>query len=261
MARALTKAAVVGAAAAAAMAAPVAAFAAGTGSGGSTAVPGPSGVPGGYQTVVASEQIGSGQTVIDQQIPGTSYTVNVTVPASDTSLVNDYVTVTAGTASSVTVSGDTGVVAVGVDFTTDDTLATKVTGTFTEPVQMEITGPFPSGATAVYWDVDSTSWVAVPSGASTTTPAQGATVTTAAASMTLTQDPDIAVVVPAGSTTAVGAATAAAGGTGAVGNVAGATDVSTGKPFLLEGVLAVMLVGVGGTLAWRFKRLRSLRRG
>lgn len=260
MARALTKAVVAGAAAAVTLAAPVAASAAGTGSGGSTAVPGPSGVPGGYQTVVASEQIGSGQTVIDQQIPGTSYTVNVTVPSGDTSLVDDYVTVTAGTASSVGtggITGDAGVVAVGVDFTTDATLAAKVTGTFTEPVQMEVTGPFPSGRTVVYWDVNTTSWAPVPSGGSTTTPAQDASAGSASVSLELTQDPDIAVVAPASEVSAT-AATAAAGGDA---TVAGATDVSTGKPFVLEGVLAVLMLVGGGTTFWRIRRSRALRRG
>lgn len=255
MTRVVARLAVAGMAVGAALAVPAVAFAAGTGSGGSSAAPGPSGVPGGFQTVVSSQVISSTGTTISGSTGGVQFTA--TVPPTDTNLEDDVFSVTTGVASQISVSGATAVAAIGFDFDTDSTLATKVSGTFTTPVQVSLVGNFPTGTEVEYWDTATSAWVPVTTGSSTTAPADEFAYSQAQITFKLSQDPDVAVVEP-GATVA----TAADAGTGSgTGTVAGATTVSTGKPFVLEGVLAALLMVGGGTTVWRIRRMRAQRQG
>jgi hypothetical protein len=106
----------------------------------------------------------------------------------------------------------------------------KVTGTF-PAITVTVTSPSITAGSTV--DIVTGSGVQSVSGAA---------VTNGSATFTITSDPTVEIVA---ATTATAAATSAGSSSGAI---AGATSGQTGKPFLLEGMVAVALVVIGGLM-------------
>lgn len=213
------------------------AFAAGTGYEGDT---GPTGVPGGYQSIITTQTVQTSGGTVTGTIG--SDTVTVTVPSeafpSGTFTSGMDVTITSGNAGAIGnggVSGDTAVIGIGINIT-DPTTGDKYTGTFPSPITVTIAGTFNPSDAVVLYNATTSSWQTV----------SGATVTASEVSFTITSDPDVAVLSPAATQT---------------GAVAGATTVTTGKPFRLEELIAGALVLMGIVALWRLTRRRPSTRG
>jgi hypothetical protein len=88
----------------------------------------------------------------------------------------------------------------------------------------------------------------------------GAAATNGSATFTITSDPIVEVVAPAATTTAAAGSAGSAGTAGSA--IAGATSGQTGKPFILEGGLAVGLILIGGVMlvGLRLRRRPAWRR-
>ena len=224
-----------------ALAAPAVAFAAGTGY-----TPTPNPTPGGTAsglagTVVSSTTIQPSGGTANATIGSASITVTV---KAGTFTGPVQVVVTDATSSAVTPSGGgTPIVTFGVGIFEN---GTKDTSTF-QAVTVTVNSPSIKAGTTVYF-VTGSGLQAV----------SGASVTNGSATFTITNDPVVEVATATATTTA-----AAAGGTGSSGSaIAGATAGQTGKPFLLEGGLAVVLIVIGGLMlvGLRLRRRPAWRR-
>jgi hypothetical protein len=220
---------------AATLAAPAVAFAAGTGY-----TPTPAPTPGGTAsglagTVVSSTTIQPSGGTANATIGNSTITVNV---KAGTFTGPVQVVVTDASSSSVTPSGGgTTVVTFGLGIFEN---GSKVTATF-PAITVTVSSPSIKAGTTVYF-VTGTGLQAV----------SGDSVTNGSATFTFTSDPIVEVITPPATTTAA----AAAGGSASSGSaIAGATSGQTGKPFMLEGGLAIALV-VLGTLMLVGLRLR-----
>jgi hypothetical protein len=202
-------------------------------------VTGASGVPGGFGSVLTTQPVAMTGGSVTATVGAN--TITVTVPSG--ALTEDSeVTITSGTASAIGnagVSGDDAVIGIGINVT--DTSGTKFTGTFGTPISVTISGTFNPADSVVLYDVTSSSWQTV----------SGASVTSGLVSFSISSDPDIAVLAPE-------AATSSVVDTPPV--VAGATDVTTGKPFLLEGILAGALILTGTVAFLRLRRRKTSNR-
>jgi hypothetical protein len=220
---------------AASLAAPAVAFGAGTGY-----TPAPNPTPGGTAsglagTVVSSTSIQPSGGTANATIGNA--TITVTVKAG-TFTGPVQVVLTDATSSSVTpTGGGATVVTFGVGFFEN---GSKVSGTF-PAVTVTVSSPSIKAGTTVYL-VTGGSLQSV----------SGAAVTNGSATFTISSDPIVQVVAAPVSTTA--AAGAVAGSSGSA--IPGATSGQTGKPFLLEGALAVTLLLIGGLMlvALRLRR-------
>jgi hypothetical protein len=220
----------------AALALPTSAFAAGSGYEGDT---GATGVPGTFGSIITTQEVQtSGGTVT-----GTdgSYSITVTVPSGAFTQAEN-VTLTSAVTSGIGtggVSGDSALLGIGINIT-DPSSGDKVTGTFTPALTVTITGTFSASSDAVVFYDDTTSaWNAL----------TGATITATEVTFSITADPDVAVLGPASASSDSPA-------------VAGATSVTTGKPFRGEEIIAGALVLFGlVALFWVWRRRPSTRRG
>jgi hypothetical protein len=223
------------------------AFAAGSGYEGNT---GPTGVPGGFASVVTALTIPVSGGTVPATVGG--YTVTVTVPSGALTEAS-VITITSGTTTAVSANGENAVVAIGINVT-DPSTGDKFTGTFANPIAVTISGTFSPADTVVAYDTTSSSWQTVP----------GAVVTNGQVNFTITSDPDLAVLASASSVSTTANSTPASGtaasATTADPPVAGATQVTTGKPFLLEEIIAGALIVMGAlALVWLKRRRPSNR--
>jgi hypothetical protein len=237
VARALQKITVVVAIGLAALALPVSAFAAGTGYEGGNL--GPTGVPGGYGSIITSQTVPTTGGTVTGTVSGDTITVTVPSGAFTTS---EEVTITSADVTGIGdggVTGDSAVLGIGINIT-DPTGETKVTSTFSPALTVAITGSFSATDAVVYYNHGTGTWDTL----------TGVTVTATEISFSITADPDIAVLASSSTSTAPGAP------------VADATTVHTGKPFLLEEIIAGVLVLFGlATLVWVKRRRPSPQRG
>ncbi len=212
----------VGVAAGLALALPAAAFAAGSGyapAPGAAAV----GVPGGFNSVVTTVTVQPSGGTVTATFDGA--TITITVPAGAFSQPTQVV-VTSGDVTqigSAGVSGKSAVLAFGISFLVN---GQPLTATFPTAIGVKVADNFASTDELVVYDTSTSAWA----------PVAGATVANGTISFTISSDPDFAVL----------ASNAQA--------IPGATTPVTGKPFLLEGLIAALLVLFGGLAAWRFSR-------
>jgi hypothetical protein len=122
-------------------------------------------------------------------------------------------------------SGDTIVLAFGVNFCVN---GSKVTGTFPTPVTVTVTNPAIKPGDTLY--IETTGGLV---------PVTAATISNGSFTFTITSDPAFVLVAPATPQVAT--------------VIPGATSVVTGKPFLLEGVIAAGLVAFGTLLLLRLR--------
>ena len=212
----------VGAAAGLLLALPATALAAGSGYAPAPVTSAP-GVPGGFNSVVTTVTIQPSGGTVTATIDGT--TITITVPAGAFSQPTQVV-VTSGDVAQIGSAGVTGksaVLAFGISFLVN---GQPLTTTFPTPIGVKAAGNFASTDELVVYDTTTGAW----------TPVAGATVTNGTMSFTISSDPDFAVLASNAQP------------------VPGATTPVTGKPFLLEGLIAALLVLVGGLAAWRFSR-------
>lgn len=206
-----------------------AAFAAGSGYTPSPPAPGgtATGLPGSVVTVTTIQPSGgTGTSTIG------SSTISASVPAGTFSVPTQLV-VTDATSSALTPpNGGSAVVTFGVGFYQN---GVKVTGSF-PAVTVTVSSPSITAGSTVYL-IEGTRLVA----------AAGATVKAGSATFTITSDPTVEIVAPSG------AATTAAPGSSAV---PGGTTVQTGKPFLLEGGVAGLLIAGGASTLFLVRRRR-----
>ena len=242
----LKKIAVVVAVGFAAVALPVSAFAQGTGYEGDT---GATGVPGGFQTVIANQTVSSSTSA--QTVTGTdgAYTVTVNVPSGAFTQA-ECVTLTSANTSGIGnggVSGDSAVIGLGINVSSNCSTGSALTGTSTSgpwvsALQVAINGTFNPSDTVVFYNVQTGTWQ----------PLTGATISATSITFNITADPDVAVLAPGSASS------------GATPTVANATTVATGKPFLLEEIIAGALVafGLAALFVFRVRRRRpSTRQG
>jgi hypothetical protein len=231
---------------------------------------GPPGVPGGFASVMVTKALPIAGGTVTGSVNG--HQVTVTVPAGALSQQIDL-TLTWGAPSAIGnagISGDGTVVAIGVNVA-ELSNGNKFAGTFGRPFAVTISGPFGSKASVVSYNVSAKRWEALPRAA----------VTSSVASFTISSDPDIAVVEPKSDALTPKVVTAAAPVTTIPAPApapaptpttdplqaavhaetgAGTTDVSTGKPFLLEEIIAGVLVVMGmASLLALTRRRRSTR--
>lgn len=209
---------------------------------------GPTNVPGGFSTVQADCVVAAGAsspTTCDAvTINGATVTVTVPVGAFPNGAI---VTFTSGQTSAIGNAGTTGdnaVLALGINFYDPNaSTPTKLSPVSGDPVSVAIAGTFAASDAVVQWNTTSAAWQ----------PLSGAQVSASSVSLSITSDPDIAVLsaTTANATTSTTSASLAA---------AGDTSVHTGKPFLLEEIIGGLLV-VGGSMAlWLFTRRRTSAR-
>lgn len=200
-----------------------AAGAAGTGYSPSPPAPGgtATGLPGSVVTVATVQPSGgNGTSTIG------SASLSVTVPSGTFSVPTQLVTTDASGSSIAPPSGGSAAVVFGVGFYQN---GTKVTGTF-PAVTVTVSSPSITAGSTVYL-VEGTKLVAV----------QGATVKNGSATFTISSDPTVEIAAAASGTTTA---------------IPGATTVHTGKPFLLEGGIAGLLVVSGGAILLAARRRR-----
>ena len=205
------------------LAVPGVAFAAGTGYAPPPAAP--TGVPGGFDSVVTTATIQPSGGTLTGTINGD--VITVTVPAGAFTQATQVV-LTSGDVTQIGsggVAGKTAVLAFGISFVVN---GQAFAGTFPTPVTVTVKGNFTSADELVAYNSSTGTWEPVP----------GATIANGAITFTVTGDPDFAVLASSSSPA----------------TVPGATTPVTGKPFLLEGLLAALLVLFGGVAAWRFSR-------
>lgn len=212
----------VGVAAGLVFAVPAAAFAAGSGyapAPGAAAV----GVPGGFNSVVTTVTIQPSGGTVTAVIDGA--TITITVPTGAFSQPTQVVVTTGDVTQigSAGVSGKSAVLAFGISFLVN---GQPLTATFPTPIGVKVADNFASTDELVVYDTTTSAW----------TPVAGATVANGTISFTISSDPDFAVLASNAQP------------------IPGATTPVTGKPFLLEGLIAALLVLVGGLAAWRFSR-------
>lgn len=192
-------------------------------------------VPGGFGSIACSQTVVSASAVVSCQA-GTS-SINVNVPASSFSIPT-IISVTTGSASQIGSAGVTGynaVLAIGVDITQN---GQKYQGTISPPLTVTISDPsITSTSQIVMFDTSSQSWVSVP----------GASVSNGKVTLSITSDPDFAVLAQQTSATVSSSSAPTS-------SVSGATSVTTGKPFLLEGSLAGVLIIAGILVLWISRR-------
>ncbi len=212
--------------AAALLVAPTAAFGAGTGY-----TPGGTPTPGGTATGLAGTVVST--TTVQPgggQATGTvgSTTVTATVPAGAFTGAVQVVMTDASSSAVVPPGGGTAIVTFGIGIFSN---GVKVTGSF-PAITITVTSPSITAGSTVY--------LVTGSGLQSVS---GDSVKAGSATFTITSDPTIEVA----TTTAAAATTAAT-------PIAGATSSATGKPFLLEGGIAVALVALGTTLLIAVRR-------
>jgi len=204
---------------------PTAAFAAGSGyapsGGGNTGTA--TGLPGSIVSTTTIQPSGGasnatvGTAVISVNVPAGAFTGPVQLVVTD-----------AAGSELTPPGGGTVVVTFGIGFYEN---GTKVTGTF-PAVTVTVSSPSITAGSTVYFvtggGLQAVSGVGVKAGSAT---------------FTITSDPVVEVATPV---SAVAAGTTGSGTTGSA--IAGATTAQTGKPFFLEGVLAVALASFGSLL-------------
>jgi hypothetical protein len=176
------------------------------------------------ETVVSSTTVGAGGGSVSGSVGGSN--VTVTVPAGSFPS-GAQVAITTGPAPAVIPSGDVLVLQFGVNFCVN---GSKYQGTISPPVTVTVTNPGIHPGQTLYIQEGTT-----------LVPAQ-ANISNGFLTVTVTSDPDFVLV---------------ASSTGAT-VIPGATTVVTGKPFLLEGLLAGVMVLLGSALL--FFRLRFRHR-
>jgi hypothetical protein len=174
--------------------------------------------------VIASSTLGAGGGTVNGTVDGSGVTVSV--PSGD---FPGGVQVAILDTSSIAIAptGDSIVLAFGINFCAN---GAKVTGTFSQPVTVTITNPSIRPGQTLYLQTGS--------GLTPVT----AQIVNGSLSLTIDSDPDF-VLVAAVQTTGVTV-------------ISGATTVVTGKPFLLEGIVAGVLVLAGVLLLVGRLRLR-----
>lgn len=212
--------------------APTAAFGAGTGY---TPTPPPIPVPGTFGTVMCTQTVSSTGGTVTCTVQGAGITV--TIPSNSfTSPIQ--VVITAGNCAQIGNAGVTNYncfLAFGVILIQN---GQKYTGTITPPANVTVS----------LSSINTTDKVVAFNTANSTYGSQSpVTIGNGTITFPISSDPYIAVLAPvsASSTTS---------------NVPGATTVTTGKPFLLEGSLAGLLLLVGIGLLWWSTRRSSLAR-
>jgi hypothetical protein len=227
---------------AASLAAPAVAYGAGTGY---TPTPGPTpggGASGLAGTVVSSATIQPSGGTANATIGNSTITVTVKAGAFTGPV---QVVITDATSSTVMpTGGGTPVVTFGIGIFEN---GTKVSGTL-PAITVTVNSPSIKAGTTVYF---------VTNGALQAI--SGAAVTNGSVTFTITSDPIVEVVAPPATTAAAGSA--GSGGTAGTA-IAGATSGQTGKPFILEGALAVGLILIGGVMlvGLRLRRRPAWRR-
>jgi hypothetical protein len=198
-----------------------AAGAAGTGYGGGTPPPSPPTATSFCDTgtvITSSTVLSTGGTVTGTV--GAS-TVSVNVPSGDFS-GGVQVSITDTSTTATAPAGDTIVLAFGVNFCIN---GNKVTGAFAAPVTVTVTDPAIAPGEKLFLQT-----------ASGLVPITPASIGTGSFTVTITSDPDFVLVAAAVATP-----------------IPGATSVVTGKPFLLEGLIAGGLVLLGCGLLLRLR--------
>lgn len=208
------------------LALPAAAFAAGSGYAPAPGAAAP-GVPGGFNSVVTTVTIQPSGGTVTAVIDGV--TITITIPAGAFSQPTQVVVTSGDVAQigSAGVSGKSAILAFGISFLVG---GQPLTATFPIPISVKAAGNFASTDELVVYDAATGTWTLV----------AGATVTNGTLSFTISSASS------SGSDFAVLASNAQP--------VPGATTPVTGKPFLLERLIAALLVLVGGLAAWRFSR-------
>jgi hypothetical protein len=176
-------------------------------------------------TTISSGNIGAGGGTVTGSVDGSN--VTVTVPAG-TFPSGVQVAITDVSQIVVTPAGTVIVLSFGVDFCVN---GQKVTGTFSPPVTVVVSNPAIKAGDVLYEFVGDT-----------LTP-YAANVSNGQFTITVDSDPSFVLVASSSPTAAI----------------PGATSVVTGKPFLLEGIIAGVLVFAGGVLLL-FLRLRLRHR-
>ncbi|HEX3793727.1 MAG TPA: hypothetical protein VHV57_04430 [Acidimicrobiales bacterium] len=205
------------------------AMAAGTGYGGTSGTGSTSGSTGSgcaTGTVASADTVGSTGGTVTAQVGAD--TVTVTVPAGTLPAGSQVVITDNSSSETSPASGYTVVLAYSISVCLN---GAKYTGTFS-PVAVSVTGA----------NIISGARIFVLTGA-TYGPLSGATVSVGSITYSITSDPAYEVAVPS---TAV-ASTA----------IPNATVVVTGKPFLLEGLIALLLFATGTLLLIRLRIRRS----
>jgi hypothetical protein len=204
------------------LAAPTAAFAAGTGYTPAAPAPGgtATGLPGNVVSTTTIQPSGGtanatvGSATITATVPAGAFTGPVQVVATD-----------ASSSAVAAPGGGSTVVTFGIGIYVN---GAKVTGTF-PAITITVSSPSITAGSIVY--------LVTGSGLQSVS---GDSVKAGSATFTITSDPVIEVATPAGATTAAGVAAGSA--------ITGATSAQTGKPFFLEGLLAVGLLALGTLL-------------
>lgn len=202
---------------------------------GPTAATGPANVPGGFSAVAAAKTVDASGGTLSVDVPGGS--VNVTAPAGAFSqpvqikVTEPSLPAVTGALPALGFGGYSAVAGIGIKvFNTD---GSAMTGTFGKAITVTLTGSGLGAAGEEVVSFDTAHSVTV-------LPAHLAA---GHVTFTVTADPDIAVVNPAGHAVATG-------------TVVGATTVHTGKPFTAERGLAGLLA-VAGAAALVTTRRRS----
>ena len=191
------------------------AFAAGNGYSPGTPTPGGTapGLPGSV-VCVNTEQPSGGKPSCSLG----SATITVTVPPGTFSGPTQVVVTDAGSSSVTPPRGGAVVLTFGLGFYQN---GSKVAGTFA-PVTVTVSDPSITSGSSVYFVINGV-----------LQPVSGATISNGSVTFKLSSDPTVEVTSPASTSSA---------------QVAGATTVHTGEPFLLEGGLAALLVLGGSAL-------------
>lgn len=179
------------------------------------------GVTGSYSSVVSVCSTPAGGTTCTAVVNGA--TITVTVPPGDLTAPAQVVFI-AGAFPTSGVAG-TPELAFGVQI---DQNGAKLPGPFANPISVTATDPVITAGATVY-DLTGSGY----------TPATGWTTTAGKASGAFTNDVDYLIASTPSTTSAT---------------IPGATLPVTGRPFLGEGLLAAGLLGLGGLLAWRWRR-------
>jgi hypothetical protein len=182
----------------------------------------PTGCPTG--TVITSSTLGAGGGTISGTVDGSL--VTVTVPAGSFP-DGAQVAITDIFSTTIAPTGDTIVLAFGVNFCSN---GSKVMGSFSPPVTVTVSNPGILPGQTLFLQT-STGLV----------PVTTAQIGTGSFTLTIDSDPDFVLVTASGPTESV---------------ISGATTVVTGKPFLLEGLVAGALLFAGGALLFVRLRLR-----
>jgi hypothetical protein len=161
-------------------------------------------------------------------------TASVVIPAGALP-VGSQIVLTSGASSGIAVGSSAGTVVAAFGVTVLTPQGQVMTGSFAGSITLTITNPA----------IASTDRVVEVTGPGTTIAAPNAQVTNGSATVTFSSDPDFAVV--SSSTAATPTPT---------GSVPGATSVTTGEPFVGEGILAGLLVVGGASVAVMATRRR-----